>query len=651
MAVTATVIIAYGSSFHAPWVFDDVPALARVGEAVEGGRIWDALWSANDAGETTSGRPLLFLSLVANYLVSGRDVFGYHLTNLAIHLGAGALLFDVVRRTIGRISSSAATTGIALAVSAWWLLHPLQTQSVTYTIQRAESLGALFYLGTIAAFVRAQTSPRPGRWLAVSVLSCLLGVATKETVATAPLIVLVYDRLFVAGTFRAAWVRGRGYYLALAAAWLPLLALIVGSGGRGGTAGFDAGITVAGYAFTQAVAVTRYLALAVWPTPLIFDYGTPAASLAEAVLPGAAILIALGLTGRALARGRPWALASAWFFLVLAPSSSVVPIASQTIAEHRVYLALAGPMTIAVMLLARVLGRRAVPVVLGMALSAALLTAARNRVYGSAERLWTDTVAKRPDNARAHLNLGLVAYEAGRWAESIRHFERSLAEKATADAHYNLGLGFARLGDFTRSLQHYDAAIALRPGHVEALNNAGTVRLNQGDAAAAVGYYERATLAQPKYAPAHANLAHALLNLGDAEGASRAARRATEAEPKFAQGFFEAGNAAVVQRRFDDAERAFSEAVKLAPSHPEYRHNLATALAQAGRFGPAREHFERAVQLRSEYREARRGLSFVLLELDQPREALAHLEWLARAAPEDREIARVLQQVRAAVGR
>ena len=190
-------------------------------------------------GETVSGRPVLNLSLALNYAVSGCDVRGYHVTNLAIHLAAALLLFGIVRRTLPRFRGCGGgqqlarlqlATPLALAIALLWAVHPLQTESVTYIVQRAESLMGLFYLLTLYCFLRGAGSARAIFWYAGSVLACLLGMATKEVMVSAPLVVLLYDRTFLAGSFREAWRRRWAYYLALAATWLLLAWLVAQTG-------------------------------------------------------------------------------------------------------------------------------------------------------------------------------------------------------------------------------------------------------------------------------------------------------------------------------------------------------------------------------------------------------------------------------------
>ncbi len=148
------------------------------------------------------------------------------------------------RRVKDNAPYPADATLLAFTVALLWTLHPLQTEAVTYIIQRTESLMGLFFLLTFYCFSRAASSPRPWPWRVLTVLACLGGVGAKEVGTTAPLLVFLYDRTFVAGTFREAWRRRRWRHLSLAATWVPLALLVASTGwNRGGAAGFNVGVS------------------------------------------------------------------------------------------------------------------------------------------------------------------------------------------------------------------------------------------------------------------------------------------------------------------------------------------------------------------------------------------------------------------------
>src|SRR5581483_4682688 len=177
-------------------------------------------------------------------------------------------------------------------------------------------------------------------------------------IVTAPVLVLFYDRTFVSSSWREAWRRRWIYYLALAATWLVLARLMSGLHERG--AGFNAGVTWWQYGLTSCRSLALYLKLSLWPHPLVLDYGPDLVWRGITVLPQALLLAALLVaTARAVwCRAAP-GFAGVWYFLVLAPATSVVPVAGQPMAEHRVYLSLAAVSFLAVAGLFRLPGKRA----------------------------------------------------------------------------------------------------------------------------------------------------------------------------------------------------------------------------------------------------------------------------------------------------
>ena len=347
--IALATVAAFSNSFAGPFVFDDKPAIAANPTIRHLWPLWKAVCPPN-RGESVTGRPLLNLSLAVNYAISELDVWSYHATNLAVHLLGSLLLFGILRRTFllpaMREQWGAVATPLAFVIALFWAIHPLQTESVTYIVQRAESLVGLFYLLTLYCFLRGVGSARTVVWHTGAILACLLGMASKEVMVSAPLIVLLYDRTFLAGSFREAWRRRGRFYAALAGTWLLLGWLVISAGGRGGTAGFGVGISWWAYLCTQFGAIVHYLRLCAWPHPLLLDYGHGTAHGVGEILPYAIVLGLLGAaTVAALCRWPKVGFLGAWFFAILAPTSSVVPVATQTVAEHRMYLPLAAVLT------------------------------------------------------------------------------------------------------------------------------------------------------------------------------------------------------------------------------------------------------------------------------------------------------------------
>jgi Flp pilus assembly protein TadD len=585
----------YANSFSAPFVFDAAPIVTRYPSIRHLWPVWDALRPPHD-GSTVEGRPFLNFSLALSYALSGTRPWAYHAMNLAIHLGAGLALFGIVRRTLRRGGAADRRALIVGAlVALLWTVHPLQTESVTYVIQRAESLMGLCYLLTLYGFIRATAGARLGRgWAALSVLSCLAGMASKEVMVSAPFIVFLYDRTFVAGSFGEAWRRRRGYYLALAATWILLGALAVGTGGRSGTAGLGAHLPWSDYVLTQVYAIVRYLRLALWPHPLVFDYGTTVAAGAAVVPAGAILAILLVVTLVGLWRRSPAGFLGAFFFAVLAPTT-LVPVATQTIAEHRMYLPLAA--VIAAMVLGveeRFPSRGARPLVLGGALVLAAaygtLTFRRNALYGSETALWADSVVHWPQNPRAHTQLGSALYRSGRTAEAAGEFERSLQLQpyGNADAEYDLGNCLLEEGQLPAAIADLAEAARLDPRNSDAPNNLGNALLREGRIGEAMQAYRTALQADPANGRAAANLAVAC---------------------------FDAGNLLAQAGRTDEAAAQYAEALRLNPAYPEAEDNWGNALLQEGRAAEAAVHYRAALQLRPDYPRARANLENALRQM------------------------------------
>ncbi|MBI5766968.1 MAG: tetratricopeptide repeat protein [Verrucomicrobia bacterium] len=707
-------VVAYAGTFAVPFVFDDIPAIVENPTIRSLTRLGDVLAPPHAGGLTVAGRPLVNLSLALNHAISGPAVWSYHAFNLAVHVCAGLALFGLVRRTLlrpalrGRFGVSA--RWLAWMIAAVWLLHPLQTESVTYVVQRAESLAGLFYLLTLYAFARGavchplddnppsftsgrdktvchlmddKPPRRDGRgWLAVSGVACVLGMASKEVAVTAPLIALLYDRTFVAGSVRAAWAARWKTHLALAASWLLLAALVLGTRGRGGTAGFGAGISAWSYALTQCEAIVRYLGLCVWPHPLVFDYGPGTARDLPAVLPQAGLVLALlAVTGWMIAR-RPLAgFLGAFFFALLAPSSSFVPVVTQTIAEHRMYLPLAAVVVLVVLGWHRWLRESARAAGAGVALVLLATTVVRNAEYDTEVSIWRTAAERRPGNARAHNNLGQALFRAGRVAEAKACYERALAlQPRYPETHYNLGVALAqegrgaaalasyaaalrfapdypeahnnlgnalvRAGRPAEALPHFEEALRLKPDLAEAHNNLGNALLASGRADAAAERFRRALALKPIYPEAHYNLGNALAGVGRMAGALAQYREAIAQKPGYAAAHVNAGNASLQLERPADAIAHYEQALALDPRLGEAHFNLGSVQLDAGRWADAAAHFESVLRLDPDSAPAHRALGYALAKLDRTQEAIAHLEAFLRVEPGDEAVRDLLAQVR-----
>ena len=575
--IVVAALAAYHNSFHGVFFFDDRVSITDNPSIQHLGAIGRVL-NPPPVAYTVVGRPLFNLSFAINYALSGADPWSYHVVNLLIHILAGLTLFGIMRRTVGK-------AGPALAVALIWTVHPLQTEAVTYVSQRAESLMGLFYLLTLYCFIRSTDESEKGlqvssfKFQIFSVAACLFGMATKEVMVTAPVMVFLYDRTFIAGSFRAAWRRRWRLYLGLAGTWLFLGYLMANFSAK---ARPSIGVGVVGswwvYLLTECRVIVRYLGLAVWPHPLVFDYGIWRPRATWDLAPYVVVVVAL-------AAGAAWALfgefriskfriskfagfAGAWFFIILAPTSSVVAVASQPMAEHRMYLPLAAVIAVAVVgfytLLERSMGfqpmssrghgleARATFIagltpVLAIIIICICLTVRRNEDYRSEIALWSDTVSRWPSSDRAQGNLGLALADQERWPEAIARYEEALRlAPDLVEVRYNLGYALFRSGRMPEAAAAYAQVVRQKPDYADAYNNLGNVLAEESRWPEAAAAYEQVLRLEPDSVQAHYNLGVV-----------------------FAQ-----------QGRTAEAIAEFETVIRLDPDNAEARANLAQARGQ-----------------------------------------------------------------------
>ncbi len=638
-AIALSAALAYSGTFSVPALFDDDPSIAD-NPTIR--HLGTSLFPPGFA--TVGGRPVLNASLAINYALSGTGVWSYHALNLVILILGGLALFGIVRRTLA-FQGFAAATAAAICAALLWTLHPLQTESVTYIVQRAESLMGLFYLLTLYCFIRgaAPGASARGPWYTLSIAACLLGMGTKEVMVSAPLIVLLYDRTFIAGGFPEALRRRAWVYAGLAATWFVLPFLVASTHGRGGTAGFGAGISAWSYALTQFPAIIHYLRLSLWPHPLVFDYGTALASPSLGLLACALAVAALFVAALWAAAKRPaLGFLGVLFFAVLAPSSSFIPVASETMAEHRMYLALAPVMVLAVVAAYRWLGRAALPVCLAAAAALGAATFRRNEAYRSDEAIWRDTVDKLPGNERARSDLGNALDNEGRTSEAMAQYREVLRLKPDfAEAHSNLAnLLMKSPGGVDEAISQYNDALRLKPDYEPAHKNLANALDSLGRTVDAAAQSEEALRLRPGDAQAHSNLGSELANLpGRLDDAIAHCEMAIRLDPELAEAHSNLGSAlAKVPGRLDEAIAECSEAVRLDPRDAKARNNLGNALVKSpGRLGDAVAQFEEAVRLRPDLAEAHNNLGNALGAEGRPAEAMAQLEEALRLRPDSAE--------------
>jgi len=609
-AIAAAAILTYSNSFSGPFIFDDMHAIRQNTHVRSLSPLSKAMGAPDQS--SVSGRPVVALSLAVNYAVSGYETWSYHALNFAVHLLCGLLLFGIIRRTLLsqrlRRRFGADADLLAMVCAIIWVVHPLQTEAVTYVIQRAESMMGMFYLLTLYCAIRGFTSRFAVGWYAAAVGACATGMATKEVMVTAPVIVLLYDWVFVSRGFGRLLAKRLALYGLLAATWAVLVILLL-EGPRSASAGFDFGdVTPLEYAKTQCVAIVHYIRLAFWPRPLILDYPrTTVESLGE-YAPQAAVLAVLGLATMAALIFRPvWGFLGAWFFLILAPTSSFVPIADP-IFEHRMYLPLAAivaGVVAGVYTLAQAVDadRREAALKFGAFLAAAAVVALgvtshlRNKDYGSELAIWLDTAEKTPGNHFALYNLAVALAQEGEHRTAIAKCDEAIRLKDDdARAYSHRGGCYIAIGKLDEAMRDLDKAIALDPTNDAAFGNRGAVHQTKGNFDKAIDDFTKAI----------------------------------ESNPYDARYFNNRGAAYRSKRLHEAAIADYDKAIRMAPEYSKaYRGRALTHLAKRN-YELALLDLDEAIRLKPNYRDAYRAKAFVLERMGFRKDMIANWTEAAR---------------------
>jgi len=420
--VVGAVCVAYSNSLEYPFLFDGIPMLKGL-----------RTLSFADPASWLLPRPRTFgyLTFDLQKTLHGIWLPGFHAVNIAIHAAAACLLSLIARgATTPRLGAARASLA-GLFTALLWGLHPLQTQSVTYLYQRFESLMGLLFLGGLYCLWRAATGTRPRGWLAASYACVLLSIATKEVGITALPVFLLFDRAFLAPSWREMLRRRGWYYGAIVATVGCGVAYVLINRDHYLAGGLLCNQLVSTWQYlrTQPEVTGHYLAQAFWPSRLCIDPSWPVQDDPR-LLAIAWVIVAATAAGTAWLWRRDPQLGflPLAFVLVLLPTSSAAATIDLAF-EHRIYLSLACvAAAVALGTMQAFSDLRLAAAILGTAaLALAGATYQRNQVHASPLALWADTAIKSPHSTKAWANLGTALEEAGNREAATRAYGEIVA--------------------------------------------------------------------------------------------------------------------------------------------------------------------------------------------------------------------------------
>jgi Flp pilus assembly protein TadD len=604
--LAVAVILVYSNSFHGPFQYDD---FVDIRDNVTIRHLWPLIGVFRFPQGGFITRPVANLTFALNYATGGLNPFHYHLTNLAIHIGASLAFLGVLRRTLSLPRFQARFSGqipaLSLVTAALWALHPLLTESVSYITQRYESLMGLFVLLTFYAVVRMATAPSPVRWALLASAYCLLALGSKEVAVSVPILVLLFDRTFLAGTFRGAWRERRVLYLGLLLAWTCFAYIQMGAAHRT-FAGYGLTTPWWKYALNQPRVILHYLRLVIWPHSLNFDYYWPLAKTWGQLVPSImAIGGLLGLSLWALVRRPIPAFLAIFFFFILAPTSSVMPILDLAV-EHRMYLPSVPVVVFLVFAVHRLIHHlmakqwlnsssvRLTAVVLFACTLASLgaLTFLRNEDYQNSIDLWRDCVEKSPNNPRAHHNYAYNLSEEGYNDEALRQFAIACdLAPGMPIFHTNYGVLLGRVGRYPEALEQLRQAVKLEPDNYRNIYNLAVGLWQKGSLDSAIICFKAAIQVNPLAGAPYSGLAALLL----------------------------------IRDQTSKAHELIQMAVKLEPYNPMFPFQLGTILLKLGDQPGAQAAFQSAIHLDGNPERMLSDVGWAFHERGQDREAIAYL--------------------------
>jgi Flp pilus assembly protein TadD len=561
------IILIYSETLTTPFIFDDIHNIRdnphiRLPSLSLKNLGWAGFQSP------LANRPVANISFALNYYFHGYNLVGFHVVNIFIHIASGIFLYGLVKSTIRTPTLRdryAKLSWVPFFTAFIWLVHPLQTQSVAYLVQRMNSLAAMFFVLSLLLYVKfRQNTERRAKWplLGGCILAAILAFGSKEISATLPGYIILYEWYFFQGLSRQ-WAKRRVFILAGAAALMLAISLIYFGSDPFARILNDYNsrdFTLNQRVLTQFRIVILYISLLIWPQPLRLSLDHDIAlsySLTNPIttLMSMTIIIVLILMSILIAKRDPLiSFCILWFIGNLVIECSIIGL--ELMFEHRNYL----PSMLAILLMVTLVFRYIKPAWLGVVALCVVgtlftvWTFERNQVWSDEISLYRDSAEKAPGKARPRNNLGAALMRSGNLTEAVEQFKIALEIKPDyVDAHYNLGYALSRQGNLDAGIHQFGKTLRLDPENFKALNNMGVVLALQGRYGEAATYFEAALKQNPRDADVYNNIGIALKKNGDP----------------------------------DDAGKHFARALALDPRHADAHNNLSLLLKEKGQIGAA----------------------------------------------------------------
>lgn len=470
--LSALIAAAYANTINSPFIMDDDHTIVQNPFI----KIDDlSVESLKHSLKYSGNRWLPTITFALNYYIGGLDVSGYHFFNIFIHIAASAVLFFLAKTTLSLVGNKALNDNrllVAFFAAALWALHPVQTNAVTYIVQRMTSMAGLFYMLCMLLYIygrqcEGRTIIRKILLYLGSMLCALCAISSKQTAAMLPIMILAYEVYF----FKPAWLYDRrkmGMISLVALAVALTIGWFMGGGAmlvnlQENYKEWD--FTLSERLMTESRVIFLYLSLLVLPLPsrLRFDYDyeiskgllVPPQTLFSIIGIGVLIYLIFVL----FKRHRLASFGLLWFLGNLVIESTIIPL--DIIFEHRLYLPSVFLILGFVAMLAEKCNEKRLPALrtalIAVVCTLAVFTWQRNSAWSSSLSLWTDVVAKSPRSTKGYINLSIEKRKSGEIAEAENLLLQALeVEPDNGVAMFNLAQVYdqqGRYGDAIKVLQ------------------------------------------------------------------------------------------------------------------------------------------------------------------------------------------------------
>ncbi|MEI6764016.1 MAG: tetratricopeptide repeat protein [Bacteroidota bacterium] len=616
--IVLTGIIAYRNSFNCGFHFDDVFNI------VENGAI-RRLSDINSWWNYVPSRPFGTFTFVLNYHFNQLDVWGYHLVNLIIHISNALLVWWMLLLIF---SSPAMLTQpiakhkkiIALAAALLFISHPIETQAVTYIVQRLASLVTMFYLFTICFYLKARITESSKKQMfvfyGVAAVSAVLAILTKENSFTLPLSILLVELFFIRAksiriNFKDAkiWVFAALFLIIIVFIFLNFSFSVFNpiKPEQGHTYSLTAGT----YLLTQFRVITTYLRLLVLPIHQNLDYDYPISASFFELKTALSFLFLCVIFVAGILAGKKFSLISFgifWFFITISIESSFIPIPN-VIFEHRLYMPSIGFFVIISSLPFYFLKEKFVRMVSVALLTLAgvyvVLTIMRNKVWKDEFSLWTNVLEHSPNKPRPLNNMGNALLDTGKANKAMEYFNRAIANNPFYEiAYYNRGNTKFALENYFGAIGDYSQAIALWKTFPDPYFKRAMAKKKLHDYNGALDDMNEALRIMPDFTLVWSERGLLKKEMGDTAGALADLSKAIDLYPEFPDPYNHRGTLKRDQGNFQAALDDYSKAIKLFPQNADAFNNRGYVKAMMGDLTNALTDFDNAIRLNPKFVEA-----------------------------------------------